>query len=139
MAHGRTSSCSRGKGFPAVLIFDTASYDVQDGLFKRLAYFVEKAGYRGEIEDPAALAGKHGYNAHDYRAEDLARFFSEAARQGDALTPGEAELEQILLSNDLIRKTAAGFSPGRGSRDLDLPQLGACPPPPASLPRERPR
>jgi len=30
--------------FPQILIFDTANYDVQDQLFKRLAFFVEKAG-----------------------------------------------------------------------------------------------
>jgi len=101
--------------FPHVLIFDTASYDVQDGLFKRLAFFVEKAGYRGEIEDPTALAGRHGYNAHDYRAEDLARFFSEATNRGAALTPGERDLEQILEANDLIRRTSAGFAPGEGA------------------------
>jgi len=101
--------------FPHVLIFDTASYDVQDDLFKRLAFFVEKAGYRDTIEDPGALAGRHGYNAHDYRAEDLARFFAEAANRGLALTPGESDLELILEANDLIRKTSTGFVPGEGA------------------------
>ena len=101
--------------FPQVLIFDTATYDVQDDLFKRLAYFVEKAGYRGEIEDPSALAGRHGYNAHDYRAEDLARFFTEAGQRGLALTPGEKELENILEANDVIRRTSSGFDPGEGA------------------------
>ncbi|HTP57852.1 MAG TPA: hypothetical protein VMM82_02980, partial [Spirochaetia bacterium] len=101
--------------YPGVLIFDTATYDVQDDLFKRLAYFVEKAGYRGEIEDPSALAGRHGYNAHDYRAEDLARFFTEAAQRGLALTPGEKELENILEANDVIRQTSSGFGPGEGA------------------------
>jgi len=76
---------------------------------------VEKSGYRGTIEDPGSLAGKHGYNAHDYRAEDLATFFSEAGRHGTALTPGEADLEQALESNDVIRRTAAGFAPGEGA------------------------
>ena len=101
--------------FPRVLIFDTATYDVQDGLFNRLAFFVEKAGYRDTIEDPSALEGKHGYNAHDYRAEDLARFFTAAAQKGISLTPGETELEQILEENDLIRRTATGFAPGDGA------------------------
>jgi hypothetical protein len=101
--------------FPHVLIFDTATYDIQDDLFKRLAYFVEKAGYRGEIENPSALAGRHGYNAHDYRAEDLARFFSEAVQRGIPLTPGEDDLQRILEANDLIRRTAAGFDPGEGA------------------------
>ena len=47
--------------FPHVLILDTASYEVQDGLFNRLAFFVEKAGHAGKIEPPAALTGIHGY------------------------------------------------------------------------------
>ena len=101
--------------FSRVLIFDTASYDVQDGLFKRLAYFVEKAGFRGAIENPEALSGKHGYNAHDYRAEDLARFFSAAARQGIPLTQGESQLQEILVTNDVIRMSATGFAPGDGA------------------------
>jgi hypothetical protein len=101
--------------FPRVLIFDTASYDVQDGLFKRLAYFVEKAGFRGAIENPEALARKHGYNAHDYRAEDLARFFSAAAQQGIPLSHGESQLQEILVSNDVIRVNAGGFAAGEGA------------------------
>jgi len=101
--------------FPRVLIFDTASYDVQDDMFKRMAYFVEKAGFRDIIEDPSALEGKHGYNAHDYRAEDLARFFSTAAQRGLPLTAGERQLEQILVSNDIVRPTASGYGPGAGA------------------------
>ncbi len=101
--------------FPHVLIFDTSTYDVQSDMFKRLAYFVEKAGYRGDIESPSALAGRHGYNAHDYRAEDLARFFSGAAQQGIPLTPGEDELEQILDASGVIQRTASGFDPGDGA------------------------
>ena len=109
--------------FPHVLIFDTASYDVQSDLFKRLAYFVEKAGYRDTIEDPSALAGRHGYNAHDYRAEDLARFFAEAARQGicphsRGVAAGANPGSQRPDSQDLRR-----LRTWRGGRDIDLPQL----------------
>lgn len=101
--------------FPRVLIFDTASYDIQDDLFKRLAYFVEKAGFRDTIEDPAALEGKHGYNAHDYRAEDLARFFSAASQRGVPLTAGEKQLEEILVFNDILRPDSSGYGPGEGA------------------------
>ncbi len=101
--------------FPSVLIFDTASYAVQDDLFNRLAFFVEKAGYTGAIESPASLRGIHGYNAHDYRADDLARFFDAAAKQGIRLTPGEEELARLLVQNAILRKTDAGFTAGEGS------------------------
>jgi hypothetical protein len=100
--------------FPRVLILDTASYDVQDGLFKRLAFFTEKAGHAGTIETPAALSGVHGYNAHDYRAEDLAWFFSAAKRQGIALTPEEGQLTRLLEENGVIRKADSGYAPGEG-------------------------
>ena len=78
--------------FPNVLILDTASYAVQDDMFNRLAFFVEKAGHAGAIETPAALSGIRGYNAHDYRADDLARFFTTAEKQAVRLTPGEEAL-----------------------------------------------
>lgn len=101
--------------FPSVLILDTASYSVQDDLFNRLAFFVEKAGHTGAIESPAALRGIHGYNAHDYRADDLARFFTAAEKQGISLTPGEEELAGLLLQNAILRKTDDGFAAGDGS------------------------
>jgi hypothetical protein len=100
--------------FPKVLIFDTASYTVQDGLFNRLAFFVEKAGHAGTIEQPSMIEGIHGYNAHDYKADDLARFFSEAQKQGAALTAGEQELVRILVENQIIVKNNSGYAPGEG-------------------------
>ena len=98
---------------PRVLIFDTASYDVQDALFNRLAFFVEKAGYVGAIPDPESLS--HAYNAHDYRAEDLARFFSAAETLGIGLTPEETELRKILVEEGIIRPGDAGYAPGDGA------------------------
>jgi hypothetical protein len=88
--------------FPKVLIFDTSSYEVQDGLFKRLAFFVEKAGFTGAIPESKALGNRHGYNAHDYRADDLARFFSTAEREGVALTAEEHDLADILVASGII-------------------------------------
>ena len=101
--------------FPSVLIIDAASYQVQDDLFNRLAFFVEKAGHAGTVESPAALRGIRGYNAHDYKADDLARFFSIAAKQGTGLTPGEEELAGLLLQNGILRKTNEGVAAGDGS------------------------
>jgi hypothetical protein len=100
---------------PRVLVFDTADYRVQDRLFKRLAFFVEKAGYAGTIPDWRSIEGLHGYNAHDYRAEDLARFFSTARARGVALLAEEEALEGILASAGVIRRSGAGFEPGTGA------------------------
>jgi len=98
--------------YPHILIIDTADYSVQDRLFKRLAFYVEKRGFRGNIFTLAELAGKHGYNAHDYRAEDLARFFNEVERF--PLTREEERLKNILTENGVIIKKSSGYVPGMG-------------------------
>jgi hypothetical protein len=93
--------------FPLVLIFDTADYRVQDRLFKRLAFFVEKAGYRGTLVPDAELAELHGWNAHDYRAEDLVRFFETAERMRFPLLPEERELRELLLQAGILRRSGS--------------------------------
>jgi len=101
--------------FPRVLIFDTADYRAQDRFFKRLAFFVEKAGFTGSIPGWQALEGRHGYNAHDYRAADLARFFSAARAEGVELAAEEQTLGRILLDAGIIVSTGSGFAPGSGA------------------------
>jgi hypothetical protein len=101
--------------FPKVLIFDTSRYEVQDGLFNRLAFFVEKAGHAGTIEAPRALSGIHGYNAHDYKADDLARFFSTAKDKEIPLTPEEGQLLDQLVANGIVMQSGSGFAAGDGS------------------------
>jgi hypothetical protein len=104
----------RWEGFPSLLIFDTADYEVQDRLLKRLAFFTEKAGFRGRLAPDDEIAELHGWNAHDYRAEDLARFF-EAARAADfPLLPEERELENILLDSGVIRFAEGRIGAGEG-------------------------
>jgi hypothetical protein len=106
----------RWDAFPSILIFDTASYEVQDRLFKRLAFFTEKAGFRGRLVSDAEIAGLHGWNAHDYRGEDLAAFFEIARETGFPLLPEERELEGILLGAGIILKQGEGrIIPGEGA------------------------
>jgi hypothetical protein len=89
--------------FPSLLIFDTADYDVQDRLFKRLAFFVEKAGFRGRLAPDAEIAGLHGWNAHDYKADDLAAFFEAARISNFTLLREERELQAVLAAEGIIR------------------------------------
>jgi len=100
--------------FPSLLIFDYANYAVQDRMLNRLAFFVEKAGYRGRLATDAQLAGLHGWNAHDYKADDLARFFGIARETNFPLLEEERELERILLNEGIIREEAGGIAAGRG-------------------------
>ena len=123
----------RWDAFPEILIFDTADYAVQDRLLKRLAFFVEKAGFRGRLAPDAEISGLHGWNAHDYRAEDLAAFFEAARETNFPLLREELELEAVLLSEGIIRKNSFDeIIPGRGaiislSRESDKTDKGLRP------------
>jgi hypothetical protein len=104
----------RWEDFPSLLIFDTADYAVQDRLLKRLAFFVEKAGYRGRLAADQEIAAQHGWNAHDYRAEDLARFFEAARLESFPLLSEERELEAILFGTGIILREGDRIVPGEG-------------------------
>jgi|GEM_PF-860532 len=101
--------------FPSILIFDTANYAVQDRLFKRLAFFVEKGGYRGRLLTDGEMEGMHAFNAHDYRAESLAAFFETARSEGFALNPEELELRGVLLDSGILLKSGGSFREGAGA------------------------
>ena len=93
-----------------MLILDTASYAIQDEMFRRLAYYTEKAGFRGTVWSDADLGNRYGYHAHDYAAADLARFFTEAGRAGVQLNARELRLRDFLAREGVIRASA-----GQGS------------------------
>lgn len=88
--------------FPQILFFDTRNYEVQDRLFRRLAFFVEKQGYKGKLLTNEQLGDMHGYNAHDYSAESMARFFNKAAELNFPLNEEELLLKRILIHNGLF-------------------------------------
>lgn len=101
--------------FPSILIFDTADYAVQDRFFKRLAFFTEKKGYKGKLWTDADISALHAYNAHDYRAENLAAFFELARTERFPLNAEENELRDILLAEGIIRTEGSSFVAGAGA------------------------
>lgn len=101
--------------FPSVLLIDTRNYSVQDDFFKRLAFFVEKAGYHGTLVSDEELRAKHGFNAHDYRAESLASFFTKAEAENFLLNERECLLRDLLLANGIIVKNENGYGEGKGA------------------------
>jgi hypothetical protein len=103
------------KALPGILIIRFRDYRAQDLWLKRLAFFVEKAGFRGRLAPDREIAGLHGWNAHDYRAADLARFFARAAAEAFPLGREELSFRSILLELGIIQAQGAGFSgnPGR--------------------------
>ena len=88
--------------FPQILFFDTRNYEVQDRLFRRMAFFVEKQGYKGRLLTNEELGDMHGYNAHDYSAQSMANFFNKAAETGFQLNEEELLLKRILIYNKLL-------------------------------------
>jgi hypothetical protein len=100
--------------YPEVLVLDSRSYEAQSRFFKRLAFFVEKEGYRGALLTDAELAGRHGYNAHNYNGEGLAAFYNAADETGLDLTDEEERLREIVEYHGIIRWTHAGYEPGPG-------------------------
>lgn len=100
--------------FERILFFDTRNYNIQDNFFKRMAYFVEKEGYKGTLLTNEQLQGKHGYNAHDYSAASMANFFNKALQENFTLNKEEEILKKILLENDLIEFDGTVFIPNEG-------------------------
>jgi hypothetical protein len=102
--------------FPGILFFDTLDYKVQSDFFRRIAFYVEKAGSRGKLLTDTQLDGLHGYNAHDYKADSLASFFSEAEKQDFPLNQKEKLLCDILIANGIITRDSRGqLSAGHGA------------------------
>jgi len=100
---------------PSVLVFDFRDYEVQNRYLRRLAFFVEKIGYKGRLASDEELAGLHAWNAHDYRAEDLAAFFETARATSFTLLPEESALRDLLLSRGVIVEKDGKYAAGTGA------------------------
>jgi len=106
---------ARWDAHPDTLLFLFNNYETQDHYLKRLAFFIEKIGYVGRLAQDSEIASLHGWNAHDYKAEDLARFFGAAAAQQFPLSREELALRDFLLKQKIIIKQGASFLPGKGA------------------------
>jgi hypothetical protein len=104
-----------GEG-PAILFLVSANYGVQSRFLKRLAFFVEKEGFAGTLASDAQIQNLSDWNAHDYRAEDLARFFQLAQEQNFPLNGDEERLRRILLENGVLSRPGGdAILPGEGA------------------------
>lgn len=101
--------------YPGILFFDIADYGIQDNFFRRLAYYVEKRGYKGTLWPDEVLADKHGYNAHDYSADSLASFFNKAADENFPLCVEELTLKRILIANGVLIPDGKNVKAGKGA------------------------
>ena len=100
--------------FPSILILDTVDFRFQDRMFSRLAFFLEKRGFRGRLLGNVELETMHGWNAHDYGPQGLTAFFNTARRTGFVLNPEEMTLLSLLLDEGILTTDRDLFAPGRG-------------------------
>ena len=113
---GRDYELFRWEQFPDVLVFDFKSYDIQTKFLGRLSFFVEKPEYKGKFVGNDFFEENRSYNAHDYKADDIARFFTEAEKQKFRLNDEEILLRKILLKNGVIVQDKNGkYGPGTGA------------------------
>jgi len=94
---------------PNVLVFDFKNYATQDSYLKRIAFYVEKRGFAGRLASDSEITSLHGWNAHDYRSEDLAAFFSAASTQNFPLNQQEVALRDFLIKQGIIAKDGQSY------------------------------
>lgn len=100
--------------FPDIIILDTIDFAVQDRMFTRIAYFLEKRGFRGRLLSNTQLAGRHGWNAHDYGPDGLASFFNAAEDARFPLNTEEVALRTLAMEQGILSRFGGHFQPGRG-------------------------
>ena len=100
--------------FPSILVFDTVDYNYQDKMFSRLAFFLEKRGFRGRLLYDSQLEKMHSWNAHDYSAYGISSFFNAAQLAAFPLNPEELTLRNIALEEGVLTTFHDHFAPGSG-------------------------
>lgn len=105
---------ARLRGNPAMLVIEFPSLAEQGAAMNRAAALIEKSGApRDRVLGDAALRElirRHGdsaqtfYQGHNYVAEQLARFFTLAARQRQALNAHEERLQRLLVDAHVLAR-----------------------------------
>ncbi|MBI9104347.1 MAG: hypothetical protein JEY99_18165 [Spirochaetales bacterium] len=101
--------------YPEIVQIITDTYENQSLFFKRLAFYVEKPGFVGRLAPNEEIKPLHGWNAHDYRPEDLANFFQQARIENFKLNPEEELLQELLLACGVLLDSAGTLLPGKGA------------------------
>ena len=113
---------------PQILVLDFPSLTAQGLAFNRLAAFIEKRGMPrdrvlDDVELTAALELDHStvatyYYGHDYKAEDIARFYTTARGQNLILGAPEQELHLLL-------ERAGMLVDGANAAVISIPRVGS--------------
>lgn len=88
--------------YPEILIMDFKTFECQAKFLKRMAFFVEKTGFKGRLVTNEEFKNLHGFNANDYKAVDFARFYNLADETCFKLNPEEIILKKYLVNNGIL-------------------------------------
>jgi len=112
----------------AVLVIQFPGLRAQGRVLNRAAALIEKGGQRRDrvltgagLQAAIAASGDNEasyFLGHDYRAEDLARFYNLAQDQQVALNADEMRLRRLLLDAGLLQSDGTGRVSGRADRAL---------------------
>jgi hypothetical protein len=107
------------EGAPGVLVVEYPDLSAQGRALNRIATLIEKAGApRDRVltdKELAAFMAETGaephsyYFGHDYRAVDLARFFTLVETQQTPLGDDEVRFREFLLNAGVIARGGAGY------------------------------
>lgn len=93
---------------PQVRIFKTDSYQTQREFFIRPGFYYCVDEAKGRVFDIDWYKNKHSYNAHDYKASDLADFYMQAVEEDRSLTAMEQRLYDILNEAGILQRQYEG-------------------------------
>lgn len=111
---------ARLRGSPQVMVLEFPNLAEQGAAMNRIAALIEKAGAPrdrvlndGELHMLITGAGDNAetfYQGHDYVAEHIARFYTLAEKQGQAMNVHESKLRQLLLDKKVIEREDARYT-----------------------------
>lgn len=101
------------RGYP-IFFIEFHSAAIQSESLDRIGIFVESDGYSGKILAPQlmkTLNEEAFFDGHDYASEDLARFYSLAARYAIRLHPMEIHIRELLIRLGVIAEKGGEYVP----------------------------
>ena len=113
--------------FPSVIVMDMADFRRTGPDVLAPGILSREAGYRGRLLSDAGLAGKHGWNAHDYGPRGLACLLQRG--RGGALSPRR---RGTLASRYRLARRHRRSGRGCPSSPARAPSCPSADPPPAT-------
>ncbi|WP_025375534.1 hypothetical protein [Borrelia parkeri] len=86
---------------PDIYVLKFKNLNDQSLMLKRIAFFIEKKGFRGMLLSNNELKNKVGWKGHNYRLKDIITFFNVAQKSNIKLNKKEIILKNLIIINKL--------------------------------------